>query len=95
MLRKNALILLIAVIGVTLFELIRHKKTYLLLHLIAYICICFFTLPAVQSHYEQRADNYLSSGVTPLSYFAMGMQEALRAKAGTMVLILIPIRNPV
>ena len=80
MLRKNALILLIAVIGVTLFELIRHKKTYLLLHLIAYICICFFTLPAVQSHYEQRADNYLSSGVTPLSYFAMGMQEAPRGE---------------
>lgn len=80
MLRKNALILLIAVIGTTLLELIRPRKMYLLIHLVAYICISCFTLTLVQSYYEHRAGNYLSTGVTPLSYFAMGMQESSRGE---------------
>lgn len=80
MLRKNALILLIAVIGTTLFELLRHKKKHLLINLISYILISCFTLTLVQGYYEHRANNHLSSGVTPLSYFAMGMQESSRGE---------------
>ncbi len=80
MMRKNALILMIAVIGALIFEILRHKKKILLINLALYICLSCFTLTLVQFHYEQRADNYLSSGVTPLSYFAMGMQEASRGE---------------
>lgn len=78
MLRKNAMILMIAVMGVTLFEFIRHKKMLLLGILSAYLLITLCTLPIVRSIYEHRADNQLNSGVTPLSYIAMGMQESTR-----------------
>lgn len=80
MMRKNALILIIAVIGVTFFELVKNKHWKLLANVIIYIFIGCFTLTIVQSIYEHRANNYLNTGVTPLSYFAMGMQEAPRGE---------------
>lgn len=79
MLRKNAMILMIAVMGVTLFEFLRHRKVALLGTLAVYALITFCTLPMVRSIYEHRAGNELNSGVTALSYIAMGMQESSRA----------------
>lgn len=79
MLRKNAMILMLAVMGVTLFELLRHRKLTLLGTLAVYILITFCTLPIVRGVYEHRAGNELNSGVTALSYIAMGMQESNRA----------------
>lgn len=79
MLRKNAMILMLAVMGVTLFELLRHRKITLLGTLAVYILITFCTLPMVRGIYEHRAGNELNSGVTALSYIAMGMQESNRA----------------
>ncbi len=80
MMRKNALILIIAVIGVTLFEILHHKRVKLLINIIIYTLIGCFTLTIVQGCYEHRAGNSLSTGVTPLSYFAMGMQESSRGE---------------
>lgn len=78
-LRKNAMILMIAVIGVTLFELLRHRKIALLGILAVYVVITVCTLPSIRSIYEKRAGNELNDGVTALSYIAMGMQESTRA----------------
>lgn len=80
MLRKNAMILMIAVMGVVLFECIRHGKKSFLCMLSIYAIITFLTLPTIQKIYEHRAGNELSSGVTALSYIAMGMQESNRAQ---------------
>lgn len=79
MLRKNAMILMIAVMGVVLFEYIRCGKKSFLCMLAVYAIITFLTLPTIQKIYEQRAGNELSSGVTALSYIAMGMQDSNRA----------------
>ncbi len=80
MLRKNAIILMIAVIISTLFEGLRYHKKRIFLNLILYACIALFTLPAIETYYEHRGGNTLSSGVTPLSFVAMGMQEAPRGE---------------
>lgn len=80
MLRKNAMILIIAVIGVTFIEALKQKKTMLWINIPVYLLIMLLTLPCVQQFYETRANNHLSSGVTALSYFAMGMQESARGE---------------
>ncbi|MBR4085904.1 MAG: hypothetical protein IKK33_16645 [Lachnospiraceae bacterium] len=80
MLRKNAMILMIAVMGVVLFECIRYGKRSFFCMLVVYALITFLTLPTIQKIYVQRAGNELSSGVTALSYIAMGMQESNRAQ---------------
>lgn len=79
MLRKNAIILMIAVMGIILLELLRQRKLSLLGILAIYALITFCTLPAVRSIYEHRAQSELNSGVTALSYIAMGMQKSSRA----------------
>lgn len=78
MLRKNSLILIIAVLLVVLCRWMQTKKPVLLLYgLLCAVC-CFSILPIIQAGYEKRAGNTLSSGVPAMSYFAMGMQEASR-----------------
>lgn len=78
MLRKNALILIIAVIIVLVLESLKHKDALpLLLALLCLLCSVSI-LPLTKTFYEHRADNTIASGVTPLSYLAMGMQEASR-----------------
>lgn len=88
MLRKNSLIMIIAVVLVTLLEWCRQLSrgktrnfikaavlpSFALLCLVCGVSI----LPLVQRVYELRAHNTLRTGVTALSYFAMGMQEASR-----------------
>lgn len=78
-LRKNSLIIIIAVVLVTLFQWLKMRKHLLLVF--ALLCaVCGVSiLPLIQKGYELRADNTLTSGVTATSYFAMGMQESSRA----------------
>lgn len=79
MLRKNSLILIIAVCLCLACEGIRQDKKIFLG--IAVLCAAgaVSILPFVQRCYEKRAENTLSSGVTALSYIAMGMQEGYGA----------------
>ena len=83
MLRKNSLIPIIAVLLVLLFEALRpgrNGKMRLGLLLMA-VCLAVTSvnvLPLTQKIYEKKAGNTLSSGVTAMSYLAMGMQEAPR-----------------
>ena len=83
MLRKNSLIPVIAVLLVLLFEALRpgrNGKMRLGLLIMA-VCLAVTSvgiLPLVQKCYEKKAGNTLSSGVTAMSYLAMGMQEASR-----------------
>lgn len=79
MLRKNNLILLIAVLLVILLEWVRSRQHGLLaLGLACGIC-GLSILPLVQKSYEFRSGQELSPGVTATSYLAMGMQESTRA----------------
>lgn len=75
MLRKNSLILVIAVCLVALCEGLRQKKRIFVAAAAVYMVGAVSILPLVQKGYEHRAGNTLSSGVTTLSYLAMGMQE--------------------
>ena len=83
MLRKNSLIPVIAVLLVLLFEALRpgrNGKMRLGLLIMA-VCLAVTSvgiLPLVQKCYEKKAGNTLSSGVTAMSYLAMGMQESSR-----------------
>ena len=83
LLRKNSLIPVIAVLLVLLFETLRpdrNSKMRLGLLIMA-VCLAVTSvgiLPLVQKCYEKKAGNTLSSGVTAMSYLAMGMQEASR-----------------
>lgn len=83
LLRKNSLIPVIAVLLVLLFEALRpgrNGKMRLRLLIMA-VCLAVTSvsvLPLTQKIYEKKAGNTLSSGVTAMSYLAMGMQEASR-----------------
>ena len=69
---------MIAVILVGLLEALRRHSLKLFVYTVLLICVTCLTLPAIQSYYENRAGSALKSGVTAVSYFAMGMQEASR-----------------
>ena len=83
MLRKNSLVPVIAVLLVLLFEALRpgrNGKMRLGLLIMA-VCLAVTSvnvLPLTQKIYEKKAGNTLNSGVTAMSYLAMGMQEAPR-----------------
>lgn len=83
MLRKNSLVPVIAVLLVLLFEALRpgrNGKMRLGLLIMA-VCLAVTSvnvLPLTQKIYEKKTGNTLSSGVTAMSYLAMGMQEASR-----------------
>ena len=83
MLRKNSLVPVIAVLLVLLFEALRpgrNGKMRLGLLIMA-VCLAVTSvnvLPLTQKIYEKKAGNTLSSGVTAMSYLAMGMQESSR-----------------
>lgn len=78
-LRKNTLILMIGVIIVVLFEALHRRSKKLAVLAILYTLLSCLTLPLIQTCYEHRAGNQLSTGVTAASYVAMGMQESSRA----------------
>lgn len=79
-LRKNTLILMIAVILITVLEALRRRQVKLVLLTVCYLLAATAVLPAITSYYEHRSGNELLSGVPPMSYFAMGMQESSRAE---------------
>lgn len=83
MLRKNSLILIIAVLLVLFFEALRPGRSGRACIGLMAMAVCLSitsvgVLPLVQKCYEKKAGNTLSSGVTAVSYFAMGMQESSR-----------------
>lgn len=83
MLRKNSLIPIIAVLLVLLFEALRSGRSVRMRLGLLLMAVCLAVtsvgiLPLVQKCYEEKAGSTLSSGVTAMSYFAMGMQEASR-----------------
>ena len=83
MLRKNSLIPIIAVVLVLVFEAMRSGRSVRIRLGLFTMAVCLAItsagiLPLVQKCYEQKSGNTLSSGVTAMSYFAMGMQEASR-----------------
>ncbi len=78
MLRKNSLIIIIAVILVVMLEWLHNRRHLLLLYGILCITLSLTILPATQKIYELRADNKLQTGVPAMSYLAMGMQESSR-----------------
>jgi hypothetical protein len=78
-LRKNTMVLMLAVLLVTVLETLRRKSLRLLLLTLVLLLATFLPLPAITSYYEHRAGNELKTGVPPMSYFAMGMQESSRA----------------
>ena len=73
--RKNSLILIIAVLIVLLFEAMSQKNFTLLLSALLIGIASFSILPLTVKYYEAKAESTLSTGVTALSYVAMGMQE--------------------
>lgn len=78
MLRKNSLIIIIAVLLAVLCRWLQTRKTVLLLYGLLCALCCFSILPMIQAGYEAKAGSALSSGVPAMSYFAMGMQESSR-----------------
>lgn len=75
LIRKNTLVLMIAVLIVTFFHwFIRHNWEWLAYSILCGI-VCVSILPLVIGMYENRAGNTLSEGVTASSYIAMGMQD--------------------
>lgn len=83
MLRKNSLIPIIAVLLVLLFEALRFGRSVRSRLCLLGMTVCLAVtsvgiLPLVQKCYEKKSGNTLSSGVTAMSYLAMGMQEASR-----------------
>lgn len=77
-LRKNTLIVVIAVVLTTLWEWLREHKRGLILYALLLTLLSLSILPVTQHVYERRAGNVLSSGVPAMSYLAMGMQESSR-----------------
>ena len=78
MLRKNSLILVIAAVLVLLFQWLKTGRHTLFLTALLCLVCSLAVLPLIQKGYEARSHNTLSSGVTAISYVAMGMQESSR-----------------
>lgn len=78
MLRKNSLIIIIAVVLVTFLEWCVQRRRSLLIFTMLCALLSLSILPATKKFYEYRAGNYLHTGVPALAYLAMGMQEAGR-----------------
>lgn len=80
MLRKNSLVIVLAVLIVVWLQALKEKRTVLLVYGVLCAVCAWSILPGVQKLYEMRAGNSLNTGVPPMAYFAMGMQEASRAQ---------------
>lgn len=99
MLRKNSLILIIAVLLVLFFETLRPGRSGRACIGLMAMAVCLTitsvgVLPLVQKCYEKKAGNTLSSGVTAMSYFAMGSRNHPGDAAGTTASISIPMMLP-
>lgn len=80
MLRKNSLIFVIAAVLVILFTgSPKYKRAVLVFFAGLLMLSALLILPCIQKLYECRSGNKINSGVPPISYLAMGMQESSRA----------------
>ncbi len=77
-LRKNMLIMIIGVVIVCIGLFLRTNQKKWLAYGALYLSFSVLFPAACESMYEQMAGRELNSGVTSLSYFAMGMQEGSR-----------------
>lgn len=73
--RKNTLVLIIAVVIVCFLEALKDKRWLLLISSLIIALMAILVLPITVKCYEKKADSTLSKGVTPKSYIAMGMQD--------------------
>lgn len=78
MLRKNSLILIIAMVIVVFLHGMRHQSGRLLFYALVLGICSLSILPLVQRSYELRSGSIIRSGVPAISYFAMGMQNSSR-----------------
>ncbi len=78
MLRKNSLILIIAVVLVVMMEWLSSRCHTLFLYTALCLVCSLSILPVTQTFYEYRSESSLRTGVPAMSYFAMGMQESSR-----------------
>jgi hypothetical protein len=76
LLRKNMLIPIIALLLVMLIDSLRLKKIRLLFLAISLAILSTLLPKLTESYYENRSGYEISSGVPPLTYIAMGMQES-------------------
>jgi hypothetical protein len=78
LLRKNTLIPILALLLVLLFTSLQTQNIRILLFTLVLGVVSFSMLPMVEAVYESRSGNEIAKGVPPLTYLAMGMQEASR-----------------
>ncbi|MDR0963687.1 MAG: hypothetical protein LBM60_03625 [Clostridium sp.] len=78
LLRKNMLIPIVALSMVLLLMSIYHKSWRRLVYSVILAVLSFCILPFTELIYESRSGNEIATGVPPLAYVAMGMQEASR-----------------
>ena len=76
LLRKNSLIFVIAAVIVLAVAFLQDKAWIYFVTAIVIVCAALGAPSALQNRYEQKAGADLSSGVSPWSYFAMGMQDS-------------------
>jgi len=76
--RKNTLVMMIAVAIVVVFRLIKSLRWEWLAYVLVCMACCVFVLPTVTKVYENASGSRINTGVTAKSYFAMGMQEGGR-----------------
>lgn len=77
-LRKNSLIMIIAVLIVSVLKFFYTKKKYLLVYAVLVAVLSLTILPATVKVYEKITGNTIADGVTMYSYIAMGMQDSQR-----------------
>lgn len=73
--RKNTLILIIGVLIALVFETFKTLRWRFFVAAVFIGTVSFLALPMTVKYYEKASGEILTEGVTPLSYFAMGMQE--------------------
>jgi len=76
--RKNTLVMIIAVAIVVVFRLIKSLRWEWLVYVLVFLACCLSILPLVIKAYENESGARINTGVTAKSYFAMGMQEGGR-----------------
>ncbi|MBD5457151.1 MAG: hypothetical protein HDR27_01095 [Lachnospiraceae bacterium] len=74
--RKNTLILIVAV-GITLLVYLCKERRFLyMIYLILIFIFCNGAIPLAIRHYENRSHSTLNAGVPGISHVVMGLQEA-------------------
>jgi hypothetical protein len=78
LLRKNMWIPVLAVLILLLIKLLKNRSIPLLGLLMSLLLVSLLLPSLTEKYYEHRSGNAITEGVPPLSYVAMGMQDASR-----------------